>query len=82
MTAPPILRSRSPLAVLLDPQTDIPITERDIRTEDYLNDKIQTNTDLQGVASLLASVEARRQTLNVQVSHNGFEQESVGVNVI
>jgi len=67
MAATSIGRNRSPLAVLLDPNTDIPLGERDIRVEDYLNDKIQTNTDLESLKSLVASVEAQKEQLEDQV---------------
>jgi hypothetical protein len=68
MEAPSIARDRSPLAVLLDPKTDIPLGERDIRVEDYLNDKIQTTTDLDSLGNLIANVEAQKQQLEDQVS--------------
>jgi RAD50-interacting protein 1 len=58
---------RSPLAILLDPQKDIPMGERDIRVEDYLNDKIQTATDFESLESLIVSVEAQKQQLEEQV---------------
>jgi hypothetical protein len=69
MACTSIIRDRSPLAVLLDPNTDIPLGERDIRVEDYLNDKIQTATDLESLESLIASVEAQKQQLEDQVSN-------------
>jgi RAD50-interacting protein 1 len=68
METPSIARDRSPLAVLLDPKIDIPLGERDIRVEDYLNDKIQTTTDLDSLESLIANVEAQKQQLEYQVS--------------
>lgn len=68
MATPSIARDRSPLAVLLDPKTDIPLGERDIRVEDYLNDKIQTATDLDSLESLIANVEAQKRQLENQVS--------------
>ncbi len=67
MAATSIGRNRSPLAVLLDPNTDIPLGERDIRVEDYLNDKIQTTTDLESLKRLVASVEAQKEQLEDQV---------------
>ena len=70
MATTSIGRDRSPLAVLLDPKTDIPLGERDIRVEDYLNDKIQTTTDLESLESLIASVQAQKQQLEDQVSGN------------
>ncbi|KAE9369554.1 RINT-1 family protein [Stipitochalara longipes BDJ] len=61
-------RDRSPLAILLDPKTDIPLGERDIRLEDYLNDKIQTATDFESLESLLANVEAQKKQLEEQLA--------------
>ena len=58
---------RSPLASLLDPKTDSPLGERDIRVEDYLNDKIQTATDFESLDRLIASVEAQKLQLEDQV---------------
>ncbi|KAN0101854.1 RINT-1 family protein-like protein [Hyaloscypha variabilis] len=63
-----IARDRSPLAILLDPKTDIPLGERDIRLEDYLNDKIQTATDFESLESLIANVEAQKQQLEEQLA--------------
>jgi hypothetical protein len=63
-----ICRERSPIAVLLNPKKDIPIGERDIRLEDYLNDKIQTATDFDNLATLIANVENQQRQLNEQVS--------------
>lgn len=60
-------RKKSPVAVLLNPQMDIPLGERDIRVEDYLNDKIQTAADLGDISSLLASVELQKTQLESQV---------------
>jgi hypothetical protein len=62
-----ISREKSPVAVLLNPQKDIPLGERDIRVEDYLNDKIQTAADLGDISSLLASVELQKKQLETQV---------------
>jgi hypothetical protein len=58
----------SPVAVLLDPRTDIPIGERDIRLEDYLNDKVQSRPDLSNLTTLLENVEVQKQQLEEQVS--------------
>jgi hypothetical protein len=68
MATTSITRDRSPIAVLLDPNTDIPLGERDIRVEDYLNDKIQTITDLESLESLVANVDAQKKQLEDQVS--------------
>ncbi|KAG4437008.1 hypothetical protein IFR05_007512 [Cadophora sp. M221] len=62
-------REKSPIAVLLNPQKDIPLGERDIRVEDYLNDKIQTAADLGDISSLLASVELQKKQLETQLRH-------------
>lgn len=62
-----ISREKSPVAVLLNPQKDIPLGERDIRVEDYLNDKIQTAADLGDISSLLANVELQKKQLETQV---------------
>lgn len=53
--------------MLLNPKSDIPLGERDIRVEDYLNDKIQTAADLGDISSLLASVELQKKQLEAQV---------------
>jgi hypothetical protein len=63
-----ISRERSPLAILLDPKKDIAVSERDIRLEDYLNDKIQTAADFDSLASLIANVEIQKKQLEEQVS--------------
>jgi hypothetical protein len=63
-----IPRHRSPLAVLRDPARDVPMGERDIRVEDYLNDKIQTTADLKDLETLLFKVEEQKQILQIQVS--------------
>ncbi|KAE8445591.1 hypothetical protein EG329_013224 [Mollisiaceae sp. DMI_Dod_QoI] len=64
-----ISRERSPVAILLDPARDIPLGERDIRVEDFLNDKIQTIFDLDDLESLVASVETQKQQLEEQLQH-------------
>jgi hypothetical protein len=68
MATPSISRERSPVAVLVDPKTEIPLGERDIRLEDYLNDKIQTRSDFANVANLLENVETQKRQLDAQVS--------------
>lgn len=67
MATSSISREKSPIAVLLNPKSDIPLGERDIRVEDYLNDKIQTAADLGDISSLLASVELQKKQLEAQV---------------
>lgn len=57
----------TPLAVTLNPRTDMSSGERDVRLEDYLNDKIQTSMDFGGLSSLLASVELQSKQLEDQV---------------
>lgn len=56
------------MAILQDPKTEIPLGERDIRLEDYLNDKIQTRSDFASVANLLENVEIQKKQLDDQVS--------------
>ncbi|CZT42701.1 related to Rad50-interacting protein 1 [Rhynchosporium secalis] len=67
MASNSIERERSPVAVLLNPRKDIPSGETDIRVEDYLNDKIQTATDLGNISSLLASVQLQQKQLQTQL---------------
>lgn len=68
MSSSAIPRNNSPLAILKDPQRDIPLGERDIRVEDYLNDKIQTKVDLKDLESLIVKVEEQKKILQKQVS--------------
>lgn len=65
---PPRQRGVSPLAVLSNPARDIPAGERDLRVEDYINDKIQTTADLKDLDSLIAKVEEQKKVLQLQVS--------------
>lgn len=65
---PLISRERSPIAVLAD-RRSIDIGERDIRVDDYLNDKLQTASDFANLDSLIASVETQRIQLQDQVGH-------------
>lgn len=60
------------MAYLLDPNTDIPVGERSIRVEDYLNDKIQIAADLSNLTSLLDNIELKKKQLDEQVSRNIF----------
>ncbi len=62
-------RETSPLAVLMDSRKGIPVGERDIRVEDWLNDKIQVGADLDinSLDALLESVEAQKNLLEDQV---------------
>lgn len=63
---PLISRERSPIAVLAD-RRSIDIGERDIRVDDYLNDKLQIASDFANLDSLIASVESQRVQLQGQV---------------
>lgn len=65
--------AETPVAVLLDPQRDIPPTEQDIRVEDYLNDKIQTASDFGNLDDLIASVETQQKQLEEQVSNASLD---------
>lgn len=72
---PSISRERSPVAVLTD-RRNIDIGERDIRLDDYLNDKLQTASDFAVLDSLIASVETQRIQLQDQVSGRFFGSQS------
>jgi hypothetical protein len=63
---PLISRERSPVAVLAD-RHSIDMGERDIRVDDYLNDKLQTASDFANLDSLIASIETQRIQLQDQV---------------
>ncbi|TAQ87617.1 hypothetical protein B7494_g4067 [Chlorociboria aeruginascens] len=60
-------RESSPIGIILDPQNNITSEERDIRLEDYLNDKIQTDADFGNVDSLMANVEIQKRQLEEQL---------------
>jgi len=61
-------RNPSPMAVLgRTDQATIDRGERDIRVDDFLEDKLQTNLDFESLDDLLASVEAQRVQLQEQV---------------
>jgi hypothetical protein len=66
---PSILHERNPLSARTDPKTNIAPGERDIRMEDYVNDKIQTVADLDDIESLIAAVEINHKLLEEQVSN-------------
>ncbi|KAK8013360.1 hypothetical protein PG991_008953 [Apiospora marii] len=51
--------------------------EPDIRLEDYLDDKLQSVTDLENLDSLLANVELQRQQLQTQLDGAAQELEDV-----
>lgn len=67
MPSSSITRDKSPLAVLIDPQRMNPELEKDVRLEDYLNDKIQTSTDFGNLKSLIANVDLQKKQLEKQV---------------
>ncbi|KAH8668518.1 RINT-1 family protein [Xylariales sp. PMI_506] len=54
-----------------------PSMEPDIRLEDYLDDKLQTTTDLDNLDSLLASVEVQRSQLQAQLDDATEKLEEV-----
>jgi hypothetical protein len=66
---PSILGERNTLSALTDPKPDIAPGERDIRMNDYVNDKIQTAADLEDLESLIAGVEIQHKLLEEQVSN-------------
>ena len=68
MVSNSISRDRSPIAILVDPERDIPIGERDIRFDDYLNDKVQSAADFASLPTLILNVEAQKTQLEEQVS--------------
>ena len=68
----PTIRDTSPVAVLMDPKNDVPASERDIRLEDYLNDRIQTTVDLSNLASLIETVDIQKKQLDQQVNCSLF----------
>ena len=59
-------RTSSPVAFLRNPNKDVPVLERDIRLEDWLNDKIQTTADLRDLANLIATVDDQKRQLDKQ----------------
>lgn len=63
---PLLIRERSPTAAHAD-RRDIDIGERDIRVDDYVNDKLQTDSDFANLDTLIASVETQRIQLQDQV---------------
>ncbi|ESZ96772.1 hypothetical protein SBOR_2842 [Sclerotinia borealis F-4128] len=62
-----IERERSPLAFLMNPNNAIPVEEKNMRVEDYLNDKIQITADLGSLSSLLDNVELKKNQLDEQL---------------
>ncbi len=47
--------------------------ERDIRVEDYLNDKLQNSTDLANIDALLEDVKAQQVLLQQQVGKGSLK---------
>jgi hypothetical protein len=72
--APSARRNSSPLAYLINPKEDIPAAERDIRLEDWLNDKLQTTADLDDLAKLIAIVDDQKTQLDRQVCLHSFHR--------
>ncbi|KAI9052442.1 hypothetical protein LZ554_003788 [Drepanopeziza brunnea f. sp. 'monogermtubi'] len=70
-----ISRERSPVAVLINPEKDIPLGERDIRVEDYLNDKLQSPGDLIEIAQIVENVSLQRKQLDDQLTKARAEIE-------
>jgi len=70
MPSPSMPQEGSPIDILLDPKRDIPLGERDIRLEDYINDKFQTAADFDSLESLISNVETQKKQLQEQVSNN------------
>ncbi len=65
-----ILQERSyemPEPVYRSDQAAAILEERDVRVEDYLNDKLQTVADLQSLDSLLLNVQNHQELLKKQV---------------
>lgn len=48
---------------------DIQLSSRAARVEDYLNDKLQTTADLEGLDILLENVQTQQELLKQQVAH-------------
>lgn len=56
------------------PASRVAEEERDIRVEDYLNDKLQNSTDLSNIDTLLEGVKAQQALLQQQVGTLAFCQ--------
>jgi hypothetical protein len=56
----------TPVAVLQYPGDAIPREEKNIKLDDYLNDKIQAQADFASLPSLLLKVEGQRRDLEKQ----------------
>lgn len=65
---PSIGREPSPIAVLAN-RSSIDAGERDIRVDDFLNDKLQTSADFEDLDTLIANVETQRAQLQGQVGY-------------
>ncbi len=53
--------------------SQIAAEERDIRVEDYLNDKLQNSTDLANIDALLEDVKAQQVLLQQQVGKGSLK---------
>ena len=53
--------------------TQVADEDRDIRVEDYLNDKLQNSTDLANIDTLLEDVKAQQVLLQNQVFHHNID---------
>lgn len=53
--------------------TQVADEDRDIRVEDYLNDKLQNSTDLANIDTLLEDVKAQQVLLQKQVAHRTLD---------
>jgi hypothetical protein len=71
----PPREGNTPIAVLLYPGDDIPREEKNIKLDDYLNDKIQARADFASLPTLLLKVEGQRRDLEKQVRIFVFAQE-------
>jgi len=78
MPIPLISRERGPVAVLAD-RRSIDVGERDIRVDDYIDDKLQTASDFASLDSLIASVETQRIQLQDQVGGLNLFDPSVDI---
>jgi hypothetical protein len=66
MAARNFQKEASPIAVVKH-ESSIVDTERDMRLDDYLNDKIQVYADFGSLNQLIANVETQRAQLQTQV---------------
>lgn len=64
----PLNREESAAAVLLDSNNNVVTIERNLKLEDWLNDKFQTVADFNELDNLIVGVEKQRSQLSTQVS--------------